>query len=129
MNFDILNQKILVKRINPKTIQYRGDLIIEGDKITVKFRWAIKYFSLNQIRKITTYSTVDFGLENHFSCIDIEFERKHKILLDGSLESHQDFINLLTTKLCLSPINWDKDLPAFSDKDRKDILYVNSKVS
>lgn len=88
----------------------------------------MKEFSINQIEEIKAYSLTDWGL-SEYEQIDIKFDNKHKIKLDGSLVEHQNFTKFLLLRLGVKNkvLDWGF-LPQLTDKMSRDIIFERNNI-
>ena len=126
--YELLNKKVLIKRINPQNLKLVGDLILKGDYIFVMYRWRKKEFPIQQIEQIKAYCIVDWGLQE-YEQIDIKFTNDYQVKLDGTMEDHQNFIESLMQQLGINNkiCNWGF-LPQLDDKMGRDVIFERNNI-
>ena len=123
----LLNREVRVKHIGDVDHQSIGNLKYSKDTIEVRFIRNTKLFSLDQIVKIKAYSLATWGLEE-IEQIEIYFDNANRIIFDGSLKEHRDFIEMIISKLGISDVTlrWGR-LPHLGDKENRDTIFDKEK--
>ncbi|MEJ8817239.1 hypothetical protein [Lacibacter sp. H407] len=123
----LLNREVRISHIGDVDPHSIGNLKYSKDTIEVRFTRNTKLFSLDQIVKIKAYSLTTWGLEQ-FEQIEINFDNANRIIFDGSLKEHRDFIEVIISKLDISAVTlrWGR-LPHLGDKENRDTIFDKEK--
>lgn len=123
----LLNREVWVKEINQSTLYSVGDIKVNADLIVVKFLWGIKTFSLQQIVQVKAFAQTDWGLEE-YEQVDVLFDTDDKIIFNGSLQEHRDFVQTITQQIGIVDKTWSWGfLPHLGDKLGRDLVFQKNK--
>lgn len=117
----LFNKYVDIKNIVQNIPQKYGDLLLESDRLIVKFLWKRKVICFHQIHKIRAYSTVDFGLENHFKFLEIYTKEKEVLSFDANQSLHLDFVKDVIKEVFNKTIDLKTDFPPLGADSNGDI--------
>jgi hypothetical protein len=117
------NKCIVVTKVDDENISGYGGIYNDQKKLKMCFLWTKKIKVYSEIKTIKAFETVDFGLENHYKNLIIEFQDGDTLIFNASRPSHRDFIDKILIDLKATAANWKTEFSPSLDKQKKDVLY------